>query len=87
MTTDNENYSSAQLKLKNDLLNKVVTCTVVSELLTMLKDTQQETLVRDGIPPQGWELRVVRVWHPDLNLTEEDKNGVQTDHVWTHPCS
>lgn len=41
-------------------------------LLTMLVDTQQQTLVRDGIPPQSWQLRMVRLWHPDLYLTEEE---------------
>lgn len=37
----------------------------------MLIDTQQQTLVRDGIPPQGWQLRMIRFWHPDLYLTKE----------------
>lgn len=42
-----------------------------AEFLTMLKYTEQQTLVRDGIPPQSWQLRVVRIWHPDLYLTKE----------------
>lgn len=48
-------------------------------ILTMLIDAQQQTLVRDGIPPQGWKLRMVRIWHPDLNLTT-DKN-IQTNII------
>lgn len=39
----------------------------------MLKDTQQKTLVRDCIPPQGWKLWIVRLWNPDLYFTVEDK--------------
>lgn len=46
--------------------------------LTVLVDAQQQTLVSDGIPPQGRQLRVVRIWHPDLYLTEEKGGG----QVW-----
>lgn len=42
----------------------------------MLVDTKQQTLVRDSIPPQGWQLRMIRLWHPDLYLTEEE---IQTE--------
>lgn len=39
----------------------------------MFKDTQQQTLVTDGIPPQCWQLGVVRIRHPDLNLTKDEE--------------
>ncbi len=42
---------------------------------TMLKDTKQQTLVRDGIPPQRWQLGVVRIWHPDLYLTKTEEEA------------
>lgn len=39
---------------------------------TMLEDPQQQALVTDGVPPQGWQLRVVGIWDPDLDLTEDE---------------
>ena len=51
----------------------------------MLIDAQQQTLVSDGIPPQGWQLRVVRIWHPDLYLTEE--KGRRGAQVWKQNMS
>lgn len=44
----------------------------------MLEDTKQQALVRDGIPPQGWQLRMIRVRHPDFNHTDKEK-VVETD--------
>lgn len=39
----------------------------------MFEDTQQQALVTDGIPPQGWQLGVVGIRNPDLNLTEDEQ--------------
>lgn len=41
----------------------------------MLIDAQQQTLVSDGIPPQGWQLRMVGVWHPDLYIAKRGGGG------------
>lgn len=39
----------------------------------MLEDPQQQALVADGVPPQGWQLRVVGIRNPDLDLTEDEE--------------
>lgn len=50
--------------------------------VTMLKDTKQKTFVRNGIPPQGWQLGVVKIRHPDLNFTKEEEMWDYTDIMW-----
>lgn len=57
-------------------------------LLTMLIDTQQQTLVRDDVPPQGRQLWMVGLRHPDLYLTK-DKFGqtLEGKTYWFHSCS
>lgn len=39
----------------------------------MLEDPQQQALVTDGVPPQGWLFRVVGIRNPDLYLTEDEE--------------
>lgn len=41
----------------------------------MFEDAQQQTLVRDDVPPQGWQVRVVGIWNPDLYLAKDENVG------------
>lgn len=41
---------------------------------TMLEDSQQQTLIRQLVPPESWELCVIRIRHTDLNFTVRRKH-------------
>lgn len=50
--------------------------------ITMLKDAKQQTLVSDRVPPKGWQLWMVGIWHPDLYFTVEEEEGdVNMDYL------
>jgi len=43
----------------------------------VLIDAQQQTLVTDGVPPQGRQLGMVGVRDPDLYVTKEERTVIQ----------